>query len=138
MIAGDAVAVEDRCGERAVQHRVDAGFGDELVGDDLESLGVEFVGVGLALGDGRTHLGGARLELAADAVRLDRLLVSIPGHSLDTDCGDVAPETTEPFDQCDVDAGPRRGERSGQTGGTRSDDEHRRSRGSRRPGVQVR
>ena len=124
MMPIDRVAVHDRRGERAVQHAADSGLLDQRVGDQLEALGVELERQRLALRHGSAHLVGAGLELATDAVGLDRLLVAIPGHAFDTDRRDVAAEAPESLDQRHVDAGARRGERSGQAGRAGAHDEH--------------
>ena len=72
---------------------------NEVVRHELEAFGVDLVGERLGLGHGRAHLPGALLELPADAVGLDGLLVAVPGHALDADDGDVPPEAAEAFDQ---------------------------------------
>ena len=90
--ADDRVAVHQRCDELAVQHRVDARLLDQSVGDQLEALGVEFVGQRLALGHRCAHLFGALLELPSDAAGVHRLLAAVPGEALDADRSDVSPK----------------------------------------------
>ena len=107
-----------------MEHAVDAGLLDQPVGDHLEAFGVDLVRHRLALGHRGTHLEGSRLELATDAVGLDRLLVPVPRHALDADGGDVAAEATEAFDKGDVDAGPRGGKRRGESGRAGTDDQN--------------
>eukprot|EP01041_Mallomonas_annulata_P027696 gene27697-49366_t len=75
-----------------MQHRMDAGLLHEDVGHDLEPLGVDLVRLRLALRNGGAHLVRALLELAPDAIGLDRPLVPIPREPLVPDGGDVAPE----------------------------------------------
>ena len=112
--ADHSVAIHDRCGERAVQHAVDAGFLDQAVGHQLEALRIELVRLRLALLHGGTHLEGARLELAADAVGLDGVLVAIPGHAFDADSGDVAAVAPEALDERHLRTRTRRAQRGGQ------------------------
>ena len=122
--AGAAVAVHDRRDEAPVQHAVDAGFLDQRVGDQLEAFRIELVAQRLALGHGGAHRLGALLELAADAVGLDRRLVAVPGKPLDADDGDVAAEAAEALDQRHLDPGARRGQRRGQPARPGADDQH--------------
>ena len=122
--ADDRVAVHQRCDELAVQHRVDAGLLDQSVGDQLEALGVEFVGQRLAFGHRRAHLLGALLELPSDAAGLHRLLAAVPGEALDADRGDVSPEAAEPLDQGHLHAGACRRQGRGEATRTRPDDQH--------------
>ncbi len=122
--ADDRVAVHQRCDELAVQHRVDARLLDQLVGDQLETLGVELVGQRLALGHRCAHLLGALLELPADAAGVHRLLAAVPGEALDADRCNASPEAAEPLDQCHPHAGPRRRQGGGEATRTRPDDQH--------------
>ena len=94
------------------------------VGDELETLGVELVRLRLALGHSGAHLEGPGLELAPDAVRLDRLLVAIPRHPFDADSGDVAAEAPEPLDESHLDTGACSGECGSETGWAGADDQH--------------
>ena len=103
---------------------VDAGFLHQRVGDQLEAFRIEFVAQRLALGHGRAHRLGALLEFAADAVRLDRRLVAVPGKPLDADDRDVAAETAEALDQADLDPGARGGQCCGKPARTGTDDQH--------------
>ena len=94
------------------------------VGDELESFRVELERQRLALGNRRAHLVRTRLELATDAVGLDRLLVAVPRHALDADGGDVAAEATESFDKRHLDAGPGGGKGGREPGRAGTDDQH--------------
>ena len=107
-----------------MEHAADARLLDERVGDDLEALGVELVRQRLALRHGGAHLVRAGLELAPDAVGLDRVLVAVPGHAFDADGGDVAAEAAEALDERHVDAGAGGGERGRETRRPGAHDEH--------------
>ena len=103
---------------------MDAGFGHQRVGHHLEALGVDLVAERLALGHGCTHLVRALLELAADAVGFDRLLVAVPGQALDAHSGEVAAVAAEALDQGHVHAGACRCQCRGEARRAGSDDEH--------------
>ena len=107
-----------------MQQRRDAGLLHQRVGDPFEHLGVERVAQGLRLRHGRAHGVGALLELDADAFAIDRLLVPVPGESLDPDLGDVAAEAAVAVDQRRACAGAGGGERRGQASRPAADDQH--------------
>ena len=94
------------------------------VGHELEPLAVDLVGERLALRHGRAHRFGALLELPADAARLDRRLMPVPGEPLDADGRDVAAETAEALDQAHLHPGAGRRERRRKPARTGSDDQH--------------
>ena len=120
----DAGAVHDRRDELAVQHRVDTGLFDHPIGDDLKAFRIDLVRQRLTLGNGRARLGGTCLELAPDAVRFDSLLMAIPRKAFDADRGDVATEAPESFDERDIDTSAGGGQRRGQPGRARADNQH--------------
>ena len=67
---------------------------------------------------------GPLLELDADALAVDRVLVAIPGEALDPDLGDVAAEAAVAFEQDHRHAGSRGGEGRRESTGTAADHEH--------------
>ena len=97
--ADDRVVLDDRGDDHSVEQRLDPCFGDHVVGDVLEPLGVE--GVAVALGFGLGCAGRLRplLELDADALGILGLFVAIPGEALDPDLGDVAAEAAVTFEE---------------------------------------
>ena len=97
---------------------------DQHVGDPLEHLGVERVAQGLRLGHRRAHGLGALLELDADPLAVDRVLVAVPGKALDAHLGDVAAEAAVAVDQRGAGAGARRGQRRGQSPRAAADHQH--------------
>ncbi len=106
-----------------MQHRRDTGLLHERICDPLECLGIERVTVRLRLGRRGAHRFGAFLELDPDTLRVDRILVPVPGKALDADSSDVAAETAEALEQGDRNSGPGRADRCGQSAGSRSDHE---------------
>ncbi len=122
--AGDRAVAEDRRHEQSMQHRIDAGFLHQLVGDPLEHFRVERVADRLGLGHGRAHRLGALLELDADPFAVDRLLVAIPGEALDADLRDISSEAAVALEQRGAHAGT--GRRQGRRKAARStaDDEN--------------
>ena len=115
---------EDRRDEQSMQHRLDARFLHQHVGDPLEHLRVERVADRLRLRHGRAHRLGALLELDADAFAVDRLLVPVPGEALDADLRDVAAEAAVALEQRGLHAGARGRERRGEAARAAADDEH--------------
>ena len=106
---------------------------DEHVGDVLEHLGVERMAQRLRLSALAAPIAsGALLELAADAVAVDGLLVAIPGEALDADLGDVAAEAAVALEERRLGAGARGRERRRQAAGPAARRPARPSRGRRR------
>ena len=104
--AADDSVLDDRRDELAMQERLDPGLLDHDVRDVFEHLGVERAAGRLGLGRRRAHRRGPILELPADALAVDRLLVPIPGEALDADLGDVAAEATVTLEEGRAGAGP--------------------------------
>src|SRR5207244_5344249 len=77
----------------------------------------------LALGAGGAHRRGAVLELAADPVRLDRLLVAVPADALDAHLGHVPAEAAVAIEEGHLCAGAGRRERRRQPARAAADDE---------------
>ena len=122
--AAQRAALHDRRDEHAVQHRDDAGFLDQHVGDVLERLRIERVADRLGFGHCCAHGLGAVLEFAADAFAVDCRRVAIPGETLDPDLGDVPAETSIAFEQRRLHARTGRSDRRRQTAGAGADHQH--------------
>ena len=97
--ADDRVVLDDRGDDHGVQQRLDPRFGDHVVGDVLEPLGVERVAVALGFGLGCAGRLRSLLELDADAFGILGLFVAIPGEAFDPDLGDVAAEAAVAFEE---------------------------------------
>ena len=97
--ADDGVVLDDRGDNHGVEQRLDPRFGDHVVGDVLEPLGVERVAVALGFGLGSAGRLRSLLELDADALGILGLFVAIPGEALDPDLGDVAAEAAVAFEE---------------------------------------
>jgi len=95
----DRVTVHDRGDNQGVKHRSNGGLSNEIVGHEFEYLAVETLTGGLGFVVGGACLGGPPLELTANALGIDGLIVAIPRESLHPHSSDVAAETAESFEQ---------------------------------------